>query len=126
MSTAQETNNKATLRRFSDAVNTGDADLISKTIDAVFQPDALIRTPLPVEATGAQVVKELFARLRRAFPDLHVALEDAVAEGDTVVSRNVVTGTHQGDYMGLPPTGKSVTYDEIFVVRFVKGRVAET
>jgi hypothetical protein len=52
MSSAQKTSNKATLRRFEDAVSTGDAELISKTIDEDFEPDVLIRTPLPVEATG--------------------------------------------------------------------------
>ena len=126
MSTNQATTNKATCKHFHDAINTGDAELISNAIDEVFRPDVLIRTPLPVQATGAQAMKEVFGRLRRAFPDLHVAVEDVIAEGDKVVSRNVVTGTHQGEYMGLPPTGKSVTYNEIFVLRFVSGRIAET
>jgi predicted ester cyclase len=49
-----------------------------------------------------------------------------IAEGDKVVGRNTVTGTHQGEYMGIPPTGKSVTYNEIFIARFVNGRIAET
>jgi predicted ester cyclase len=43
-----------------------------------------------------------------------------------VVSRNTVTGTHQGEYMEVPPTGRSVTYNEIFIVRFAGGRIAET
>jgi steroid delta-isomerase-like uncharacterized protein len=126
MSTAQEESNKATAGRFSDATNTGDAELISKTIDELVEPDALIRTPLPLETTGAQKLKEVFARLHRAYPDLHVTIEDLIAEGDKVVSRNTVTGTHRGEYMGLPPTGKSVTYNEIFIFRFAGGRIAET
>jgi steroid delta-isomerase-like uncharacterized protein len=64
--------------------------------------------------------------LLEAFPDLHLTVEDMIAEGDKVVVRNTVTGTHRGEYMGLPPTGKSVTYDEIFIFRFVNGRIAET
>ena len=68
----------------------------------------------------------MFGRLIRAFPDLHITVEDLIEEGDKVVSRNTVTGTHQGEYMGLPPTGKSITYNEIFIVRFVNGRIAET
>jgi predicted ester cyclase len=99
MSTAQETSNKATFRRFHDATNTGDAELISKTIDEIVEPDVQIRTPLPVQATGAQALKEVFARLHRAFPDLHVTVEDLIEEGDKVVGRNSVTGTHQGEYM---------------------------
>jgi steroid delta-isomerase-like uncharacterized protein len=126
MSAAQATSNKATMRRFQDAANTHDAELISKTIDEVVEPDVLIRTPLPIQATGAELLKEVFARLHRAFPDLHVTIEDLIAEGDKVVSRNTVTGTHQGEYMGIPSTGKSVTYNEIFIVRFVNGRFAET
>jgi steroid delta-isomerase-like uncharacterized protein len=126
MSTAQEASNKATVRRFLDATNTHDAELISKTIDEIAEPDMVVRTPLPVQATGAQVVKEVFERLHRAFPDLHVTVEDLIAEGDKVVSRNTVTGTHQGEYMGLPPTGRSVTYNEIFILRFAGARITET
>jgi len=126
MSTAQETTNKAMFSRFHDAMNTGDAELISKTIDEVFEPDVLIRTPLPVQATGAQALKQVWAILLRAFPDVHITVEDVIAEGDKVVARDTVTGTHQGEYMGVPPTGKSVTYNEIFILRFVKGRIAET
>jgi steroid delta-isomerase-like uncharacterized protein len=126
MSTAQETRNKATVRRFGDAMNTGDPEIISETIDELVEPDATISTPLPIEAIGAQKLKEVVGRLHRAYPDLHVTVEDVIAEGDRVVSRNTVTGTHRGEYMGLPPTGKSVTYNEIFIYRFTSGRIAET
>jgi AhpD family alkylhydroperoxidase len=125
MSTDREIN-KATLRRFHEATNSGDLELISKTIDEVFEPDALIRTPLPIETTGAQAIKEVFTRLIRVYPDLHVEIEDLIADGDKVVSRNTVTGTHLGDYLGHPPTGKPVTYNEIFIMRFAGGRIVET
>ena len=52
MSTAQETSN-ATLSRFEDTMNTGDAEVISKTIDELVEPDVLIHMPLPIQATGA-------------------------------------------------------------------------
>jgi steroid delta-isomerase-like uncharacterized protein len=126
MSTAQQTSHKAAVRRFIDAANTGDAELVSETIDELVAPDALIRTPLPIETAGAELLKEVFARLLRAYPDLHITIEDLVEEEDKVVSRNTVTGTHQGEYMGIPPTGKSVTYNEIFIARFADGRIAET
>jgi steroid delta-isomerase-like uncharacterized protein len=125
MPAAQATANKATFSRFQDAVNTGDAEVISKTIDEVVEPDVLFHAPVPTGATGAQALKQVWAVLLRAFPDLHVAVEDVIAEGDKVVARNTVTGTHQGEYMGLPPTGKSVTYNEIFILRFADGRIAE-
>jgi steroid delta-isomerase-like uncharacterized protein len=126
MSTVQRTSNKATVRLFRDAINSGDAELISRAIDELVDPHALIRTPLPIETTGAEAVKEVFARLLRAYPDLHITIEDLVEEGDKVVMRNTVTGTHRGEHMGVRPTGRSVTYNEIFIFRFAGGRVAET
>jgi hypothetical protein len=63
--------------------------------------------------------------LLRALPHIHVAVEDVIAEGDEVVARNAVTGTHQGEYRGVPPTGKPVTYNEIFIFRVAGGRIAE-
>ena len=126
MPTAETVRNKATSRHFSDAMNTNDAEIISRTIDELVEPDALIRTPLPIAVTGARALKEVFARLHRAYPDLHITVEDLIAEGDKVVSSNSVTGTHRGEYMGIPPTGKSVTYNEIFIFRFLNGRIAET
>jgi predicted ester cyclase len=126
MSTVQKTSNKASFRRLQDATNTGDVELIAKTIDELVDPDAVIHTPLPIEATGAKLLKEVFGRLLRAYPDLHITVEDLIEEGDKIVSRQTVTGTHQGEYMGLPPSGRPVTYNEIFIVRFAGGRIAET
>ncbi len=124
MSTAQETSNKATIRRLHDAIK-GGAELISQTIDEVVEPNVLFHAPVPTGARGAQALKQVWPVLLRAFPDLHVTVEDLIEEGDKVVCRNTVTGTHQGEYMGLPPTGKSVAYNEIFICRFVNGRIAE-
>ncbi len=126
MSATQETENKATFARLHDVVNTGDVELVSKTIDAIVEPDVLIRTPLPVQTTGAPALKQVWAILLQAFPDLHLTVEDVIAEGDKIVTRNTVTGTQNGEFMGRPPSGKSVSYNEIFIFRFSGGRVAET
>jgi len=125
MSTAQEISNKATFRRMEDAVSTGDAEFISKVTDELVEPDVLIHMSLPIEATGPQAFKQVWAMLLRALPDLQLTIEDLIAAGDKIVARNTVTGTHLGDYRGLPPTGKTVTYDEIFIFRFADGRIAE-
>ncbi|MEV6138327.1 ester cyclase [Nocardia sp. NPDC051990] len=125
MSTDPATSNKAAFSRIHDAVNSGDAEVIARTIDEVIEPDFLFHAPVPMGATGAQALKNVWAVLLRAFPDVHVTVEDVIAEGDKVVFRNTVTGTHQGEYRGLPPTGKSVTYNEIFIVRFANSRIAE-
>jgi steroid delta-isomerase-like uncharacterized protein len=121
----QASNNKATFSRFHDAMNAGDAEVVSKTIDEIVEPNVLFHAPVPMDATGAQALKQVWTVLLRAFPDLHVAVEDVIAEGDKVVCRNTVTGTHRGEFRGLPPTGKSVRYNEIFIFRFVDGRIAE-
>ncbi|MEE4496096.1 ester cyclase [Streptomyces sp. BE230] len=125
MSTEQETRNKATFGRFHDATNAGDLDIIARTVDEVVAPDALFHAPVPGEESGVEALKGVWAVLLRAFPDIHVTVEDVIAEGDKLVSRQTVTGTHLGEYRGLPPTVRSVTYDEIFIVRFDGGRVAE-
>jgi predicted ester cyclase len=126
MSTAEETANKAAFQRFHDAANTGDIEVISKTIDEFVAPDAVIRTPLPIEATGADALKQIWVMLLRIYPDIHLTVEDKIAEGDKVVGRTTVTGTHQGEFMGVAPTGNSVTYNEMFMFRFADGRVVET
>ncbi|POX58498.1 ester cyclase [Streptomyces sp. Ru62] len=125
MPTAQEARNKATFRRLHDAVHTGDLETVSKAIDEVVAPDLLFHAPVPTGATGAQALKRVWEVLLRAFPDLRVEIEDEIAEGDKVVFRNTVTGTHLGEYQGLQATGKPVRYGEIFVLRFADDRVAE-
>lgn len=125
MSTVETARNKAAFERFHDGINSRDGQLISKTIDEMVEPDLLFHAPVPVGTTGAQALKRVFEVLHQAFPDLHVEVEDMVAEADEVAGRSVVTGTHQGEYMGLAPSGKSVEYNEIFIFRFVDGRIAE-
>jgi steroid delta-isomerase-like uncharacterized protein len=121
-----EERNKATLRLFESLVGSGDADQVGRAIDEFVAPDVLMRTPLPLGSTGAAAMKEVFGRLHAAFPDLQVEIDDLIAEDDKVVARNTVTGTHRGEFMGRAGTGRKVRYDEIFVVRFADGRIAET
>lgn len=125
MPTAGTTRNTATLNRFHSAMNTGDPELVSKAIDEFVAPDVLFDAPVPMGATGAEALKRVWETLLRAFPDIHVAVEETISEGGKVVSRNTVTGTHRGEYQGLPPTGKTVTYSEIFILRFTDGRITE-
>ncbi|MEU9090504.1 ester cyclase [Streptomyces sp. NPDC048428] len=125
MPTEQEARNKATFSRFHDAVNSSDLDVVSRTIDEVVAPDLLFHAPVPSGETGVEALKHVWTVLLRAFPGIRVTIEDMIAEGDRIVSRQTVTGTHLGEYRGLPPTGRSVIYDEIFIVRFEGGRIAE-
>jgi predicted ester cyclase len=60
-----------------------------------------------------------------AFPDMHVTIDDMVAEGDKVAARVTMTGTHKGEIMGIPPTNKKVTVSLIFIDRFAGGKIVE-
>ena len=62
--------------------------------------------PPPTTKPGLEGMKEMFHMFFNAFPDIHIEVEDLIAEGDTVVMRATTTGTHQGDFMGIPATGK--------------------
>ncbi len=107
-------------------MNAGDVESLARTIDEFVLPDAQIRTPLPIDATGAEKLKQVWSVLFSVYPDIHLTVDDLIAAGDKIVARNTVTGTHRGEFMGTPPTGNRVTYNEIFIFRFVDGRVAET
>jgi predicted ester cyclase len=60
-----------------------------------------------------------------AFPDMHVTIDDMVAEGDKVAARVTMTGTHKGEIMGIPPTNKKVTFSLIVISRFAGGKIVE-
>jgi steroid delta-isomerase-like uncharacterized protein len=61
---------------------------------------------------------DFFRALREAFPDLHMNVEDVIADGDKAVARVTTTGTHRGDFMGIPPTGSTVDIQLIDIMRF--------
>lgn len=126
MSVRSTSINKETFLRFHESISSGDVRLLSRMIDEVVEPDVVLSTPLPVDTRGAEGLKQAMTMLLRAFPDLHVTVADMIEEESKVVGRNVLTGTHRGDYMGIPPTGRTVTYNEIFIFRFANGRIAET
>ncbi|MDF6023022.1 ester cyclase [Streptomyces sp. JH34] len=125
MQATQAADNRETLSRFQSAMNSGDPEIASKAIDDFVEPEVLFHAPVPMRATGAEALKRVWAVLLRAFPDLHVTVEETIAEGDKIVSRNTVTGTHRGEYQGLAPTGRAVAYNEVFIFRLAHGRIAE-
>ena len=125
MPSTQIARHKRTFIRFHDAMNSGDPRVISKTIDEMVAPNVLFHAPVPGGVTGAQALKQTWIVLLRAFPDLHVTVDDLIGESDKVVARNTVSGTHLGEFMGRPPTGRFVSYREIFIVRFAGARIAE-
>lgn len=116
--------NKALARRLvEEAYNGGRLDVT----DELVAGDFVGHDPsLPEEVRGPAGVKELIAGYRAAFPDIHVTIEDQIADGDRVVTRWSVKGTHQGELMGMPATGKQATVTGITIDRIVGGRIAES
>ncbi len=70
-------------------------------------------------------MKQFFSSLHAAFPDLRMDAEDVIAEGDKVVQRWTATGTHDGDLMGIAPTGNRVEFTGMEISRISGGKVAE-
>lgn len=79
----------------------------------------------PSEVRGVDGYKQFFADLRHAFPDIHFTVDDAIAEGDRVVVRWTARGTHQGEYEGIPATGKRSEFTGVDALRFVDDKATE-
>ena len=78
----------------------------------------------PIPPTKAGVL-QLFGMLRAAFPDLRAEVDDLLVDGDKIVTRKTFHGTHQGEFMGIPPTGRAVSWGVIDIVRQRDGQLVE-
>jgi steroid delta-isomerase-like uncharacterized protein len=116
---AQE-NKVIVLRHWEEVVSKGKLDLI----DEIFAPD-FVAHEADQDIRGPEGVRQFILMLRAAFPDLQVTVEDVLAEGDKVVQRWSAHGSHQGELMGLAPSGKRIFVAGITISRFEGGKVAE-
>jgi predicted ester cyclase len=111
---------KSVIRQiFEDAMNTGRTELYGDLIHPAYINHDF---PAPVEGIeGFLIVDRMF---RTAFPDFKVMIEDEVVSGDRVATRGFFSGTHTGEFMGIPPTGRSFhcTYSDIWRLEDGKGR----
>jgi predicted ester cyclase len=105
---------KAQARRLAQEVFT-QGDLA--VADELVSPDYVHHMPGPQPMDGIRGLKEWVTLLRRTFPDVHLILEDEIAEADRVVNRITVRGTHEGEFLGIPPTGRQVAFDVIDINR---------
>ena len=115
--------NKQLVRRLHGAVwNEGDLDVV----DDVIAEDYVEHNPAaPGEIRGREAYKANVGAFRGAFSGFEIVTEDVIAEGDIVVVRHAGRGTHDGDFMGIEPTGRSVEVPGVVVLRVVDGQVAE-
>lgn len=74
---------------------------------------------------GMDGLKRGYATFLNAFPDLHVTVENMIAEGDTVVAHKTLSGTHRGPHLGIHPTGKHVQYQIISIYRIKNGKISD-
>ena len=122
MSTAEE--NKAIFRRYAEEVgNQHNFEIVDEIFERYIahQPDGstLVR--------GPEDVKRFQGEYHSAFPDFHINIEEQIAEGDEVVSRYTIRGTHQRAFRGMAPTGKEVELKAVTIFRFSpEGKVVET
>ena len=115
--------NKAIIRRIpEEVINTGNLD----RVDEVIAADYVDHFPLPPGfPSGLEGFKLFWRMVLSAFPDLRYTVDDVIADGDKVVVRVTSRATHQGEFQGIPPTGRQVTWTEIHIGRLANGKLVE-
>jgi steroid delta-isomerase-like uncharacterized protein len=115
--------NKALIVRFVEELfNKGNMGIVGE----IFAPDFIEREQLPPGIpNGREGVKVLTTMLRSAFPDFKATIDDILAEGDKVVIRMTWSGTQKGEFLGVPATGKRVSFGVIDIIRMTNGKCVE-
>ncbi len=114
--------NKTLIREVIEEVwNQGDLE----AVDRYFADDYVDHAPLPGRAPGPEGYRAAVSAIREAFPDLHLTLEHILSEGDQVAFHYTMRGTHQGPFMGIPPTGNSFSVTGMIIARIAEGKAVE-
>ena len=93
--------------------------------DEILSNDYVFHHPAGIDLNGAEEYKKLVAEVRSAFPDINFTLDDVIVEGDKIVYRWTLRGTHQTEFRGIPPTNKEVEVWGITIERVVGGKLVE-
>jgi steroid delta-isomerase-like uncharacterized protein len=107
--------------KFGEAVVTGKLEGLRDVVDA----KALDHDPAPGQGLGPEGFIRFFGGLRKAFPDLNIAAEKLVADDDNVALAYTITGTHQGEFLGIAPTGRKISARGVQIARFENGKLVE-
>jgi steroid delta-isomerase-like uncharacterized protein len=114
--------NKVLVRRLMEEdISRGD----EATAEAIIHPEFFDHTNPPGMQDGLEGHKAIVRLFRSIFPDLEWRIDDLIAEGDKVVARTTMRGTHRGDFFGIPATGRSVEMQGVHVMRIADGRIIE-
>jgi len=114
--------NIATQEKAAAHINAGEIDA---AMDVLFAPDAVDRDPAPGQGPGREGFRSFFRTLTTAFPDAHLEPQTMVVDDDSVAFAYTLTGTHQGDFNGVAPTGKRVEVRGVQIGRFENGQIVE-
>ncbi len=112
---------KDLMRRFYDAVNAGNLDIV----DEVVAEDFVEHEQFPGIPPDKEGVRQFFRVFRAAFPDLHMEPHEMLVEGDLACARLTITGTHQGDFLGISPSGSRIEVAAFDMVRLRDGLVTD-
>jgi steroid delta-isomerase-like uncharacterized protein len=113
--------NKVLVRRLYDGFSTGGVDLLDEVVAEGF----IDHDPMPDQPAGLVGLKQAVGSFRSAFPDGEMVIEDLVAEGNKVVARVSMSGTHRGEYAGLPGTGRLIRSEGVEIFRIDGGKIVE-
>lgn len=120
MTTTAEENKRIASRILDEVVEQGEIN----AIDELYTEDAVEHTPMG-DFRGHEAIKDGFEMTHRAFSDYSVTLDDMIAEGDTVAVRLTERGIHDGEFMGLEPTGQEFEHQTMAFLRLESGKVTE-
>lgn len=120
MCMSKEQNIKAQTR-MGEAVNTGNLEILKEVI----APNVVDHDPAPDQGKGPEGFIRFFTGFRQAFPDLEVKVEHLVVDEDNVAFAYTIEGTHKGDLMGIPPTGRRIKARGMQIGRFENGKLVE-
>jgi steroid delta-isomerase-like uncharacterized protein len=108
-------------RWFTEVMNEGNLEVI----DELCSQDFVDHNPLPGTSPDFAGLKDFVTQVRSAFPDIETTAEDILVEGDRLAVRSTIRGTHKGDFMGIPASGKKVEVSNYDFVRFENDQAAE-
>jgi steroid delta-isomerase-like uncharacterized protein len=117
--------NKQIVRRYFEAWADPDVERAIAALDQVIHSEFVDHAAYEGQSAGIEGVREFWRKWRSAFPDFTVEVHDTISEGDRVVTRWSMKGTHLGEYDGYAPTGRRIGHSAISIDRVVDGLITE-